>query len=76
MSAVIDIAGRQKLFCAIVDSLGDAQELLKLNKEVKGGVINIYPLATLDQVELKAVPEIPSEARSLLNFIRLRPEAD
>ena len=76
VSAVIDIAGRQKLFCAIVDSLGDAQELLKLNKEVKGGVINIYPLATLDQVELKPVPDIPSEARSLLNFIRLRPEAD
>ena len=48
MNGVIDIAAKQKLFCAVVDDLRGAQELLQLNKEVKGGVINIYPLETLD----------------------------
>jgi len=47
-NAVVDIAAKQKLFCAIVNDLASAQELLQLNKEVKGGVINIYPLETLD----------------------------
>ena len=58
-NAVVDIAGKQKLFCSIVDQLEDAQELLALNKEVKGGVINIHPLATLDQIELKKAPVVP-----------------
>jgi len=75
-NAVVDIAGKQKLFCAIVEDLRAAQELLQLNSEVKGGVINIYPLETLDSIELKQVPAIPSDARSLLEFVKLKPSAD
>ena len=48
VSAVVDIAGKQKFFCAIVETIQDAQELLQINKEVRGGVINIYPLESLD----------------------------
>lgn len=53
MNGIVDIAGKQKLFCAIVDTLNDAQELLQLNKEIKGGVVKIYPLETLDQIPVK-----------------------
>lgn len=53
-----------------------AQELLQLNKEIKGGVINIYPLETLDQIELKQAPQYPQGAKCILDFVRLKPEAD
>ena len=76
VSAVVDIAAKQKLFCAIVDEMKDAQELLQMNKDIKGGVINIYTIETLNQVELKRLPEVPAEAKSLLNFVRVKPEAD
>ena len=75
-NAVVDIAGKSKLFCAIVDTLRGAQELLQLNKEIKGGVINIYPLETLDQIELKRIPQYPQGAKCILDFVRLKPEAD
>jgi len=50
--------------------------LLSLNKEVKGSVINIYPLETLDQIEQKQVPDCPADARRILDFVRLKPGAD
>ena len=54
----VDIAGKSKLFSVIVDTLETAKVVLKINSEIKGGVINIYPLETLDQMgkELKQVP--------------------
>ena len=36
----------------------------------------MYPLETLDQIELKQVPACPPEARRILDFVRLKPEAD
>jgi len=47
-SACIDLAAKSKLFSIIVDDLDAAKEILALNKEIKGGVINIYPLNVLD----------------------------
>jgi hypothetical protein len=32
----------------------DAEELLQLNKQIKGGVINIYPLEIIDKLQQKA----------------------
>ena len=48
-----------------------------MNKEVKGGVINIYPLETMDQIEQKAVPQsFPDEAKPLLQMVKLKAGAD
>ena len=48
-----------------------------MNKEVKGGVINIYPLETMDQIEQKAVPQFfPEEAKPLLKMVKLKDGAD
>jgi chromosome segregation ATPase len=44
----VDIAAKSKLFSIIVDTLETANEVLKINKEIKGGVINIYPLETIE----------------------------
>ena len=46
----LDIAAKQKLFSVIVNEMKDAEELLNLNKQIKGGVINIYPLEIMDQL--------------------------
>lgn len=61
----------------IVDDLKSAQELLRLNKEIKGGVINIYPLETMDQIEQKAMPQsYPDGAKPLLKMVKLKEGAD
>ena len=39
-------------------------------------MINIHPLETLDQIELKQTPAIPQDAKSVLEFVRLKPNAD
>jgi chromosome segregation ATPase len=48
--ACVDVAAKSKLFGIIVDTLETAKKVLQINKEIKGGVINIYPLETLDQM--------------------------
>ena len=47
-SACIDLAAKSKLFSIIVDDIETAKEVLNFNSQIKGGVINIYPLSTLD----------------------------
>ena len=44
----VDIAAKSKLMAVIVDDLETAKQVLQINKEIKGGVINIFPLETLD----------------------------
>jgi chromosome segregation ATPase len=48
MTPLIDIAGKHKLTSIIVDTLQTAKKVLEINKEIKGGVINIYPIETLN----------------------------
>ncbi len=55
MLQCLDLAGKAKLFSIIVDNLDTAKKLLEINKEIKGGVINIYPLSTVDQLSKKQV---------------------
>lgn len=45
ISAIVDLAGKSKLFSIVVEDLNAAKEILAINKEIKGGVINIYPLS-------------------------------
>ncbi len=52
-NAVVDIAGKSKLFTILVEDLATAQQVLEINKQLKGGVVNIYPLETLHLVERK-----------------------
>lgn len=49
--------------------------MLELNKQIKGGVINIYPLETIGLVEKKAVnvPPASSDVRNMIDFVKLRP---
>ena len=47
----IDIAAKSKLMTIIVDTTDTAKQVLDINKEIKGGVINIYPLETMNQFE-------------------------
>ena len=50
----LDIAAKKKLFSVVVEEMKDAEELLQLNKQIKGGVINIYPLEIIDKLQQKA----------------------
>lgn len=77
-NAVVDIAGKAKIFSIIVDDLDTAQKVLELNKQIKGGVINIYPLETLNLVSKNHVGEVPNsnDVRKMLDFVRLKASAD
>jgi chromosome segregation ATPase len=48
ISSVIDLAAKSKLFSIVVEDLEAAKQVLTLNKQIKGGVVNIYPLALID----------------------------
>jgi chromosome segregation ATPase len=48
ISSIVDIAAKSKLFSVIVDDLNTAKEVLSINQQIKGGVINIYPLSIID----------------------------
>ena len=45
---MVDIAAKSKLFSVLVDDLETAQQILQINKEIKGGVIKIFTFETLD----------------------------
>ena len=47
-AACVDLAAKSKLLSIIVDDLDTAKEILALNNQIKGGVINIYPLSIID----------------------------
>lgn len=71
----VDIAAKSKLFSVIVDTMETAKQVLEANKAVKGGVINVYPLETLDQVA--GHQRLPVEGtKSLLDIVKLKPGAD
>ena len=73
----LDIAAKKKLFSVVVEEMKDAEELLQLNKQIKGGVINIYPLEIIDKLQQKAqVEQFPEGSKSLLSKISLKQGAD
>ena len=57
--------------------MDSAKELLKLNSQIKGGVINIFPLSLIEEHEekLRKYPE-PTVAVPLMNHISLKLNAD
>ena len=52
----IDLAAKSKLFSIVVDTLETAKQVLDINKSIRGGVINIYPLETLDKKQMPTIP--------------------
>ena len=51
IASIVDLAAKSKLFSIIVEDLESAKEILALNNQIKGGVINIYPLSIIEQVK-------------------------
>ena len=45
----VDMAAKSKLFGIVVDTLETASEVLKMNKAIKGSVVNILPLELYGQ---------------------------
>ena len=75
LTPCIDIAAKAKLTSIIVDTLETAQAVLKINKEIRGGVINIYPLETIELTRQPA-KNIPAEVKPLMDIVSLSPDAD
>ena len=69
----IDLAAKSKLFSIVVDTLETAKQVLDINKSIKGGVINIYPLETLEN---RNIPKVPQGVKSMMEVVKLAPEAD
>ena len=74
---VLDVTVKQKLFSVIVDEMKDAEELLNLNKQIKGAVINIYPLELSEMLPVKSQPaQFPEGSIPLLSKVGLKAGAD
>lgn len=71
----VDIAAKSKLFSLVVDTMETAKRILEINEQIKGGVINIYPLETMDQVA-KPMKQIPAYSKSMLDIVSLASNAD
>jgi chromosome segregation ATPase len=78
IASCVDLAGKSKLFSIIVEDLNTAKEILALNSQIKGGVINIYPLSTIDKVKQEKNRNYPerSDIRPLSKFVSLSKLAD
>lgn len=77
-SQCIDLAAKSKLFSIVVEDLDAAKEILKLNTEIKGGVIQIYPLSIIHQVKEEKQRNYPdrSDVRPLHTLVKLKFDAD
>lgn len=68
----VDIIAKQKLFAIVVDTTDTAQKILQINKEIKGGVINIFPIETMDEPLSNAQRKNPSSnSHYLSEFIQI-----
>lgn len=77
MAACLDLAAKSKLFSVIVDDLNCAKEMLQLNQSIKGGVINIFPLSLIDDLDVK-VRKYPerADAKPLVSLVTLKENSD
>jgi len=50
----IENLAKSKLFSLIVEDFSTAEELIALNKEIKGGILTIYPLSWVKELNEKA----------------------
>jgi len=55
LNVCCDIVLKNKLFGFVVDSYEVADLLIKINQEIKGSAINIYPLSWISELKPKAV---------------------
>lgn len=73
----VDIIAKQKLFAIVVDTTDTAQKILQINKEIKGGVINIFPIETMDEPSNQAQRQnAPANSHYLSEFIQIQQDAD
>ena len=76
-NAIVDIAGKRKLFSLVVDTYKTAEDILKLNKEIKGGVIDIYPLESIEVFRgAKTTYPSGSDVKPLIEYVKLTENAD
>lgn len=77
-SACVDLAANAKLFSIIVEDLEAAKQILQINSEIKGGVIQIYPLSIIHQVKEEKQRNYPNRAdvRPLHTLVKLKVDAD
>jgi structural maintenance of chromosome 3 (chondroitin sulfate proteoglycan 6) len=73
----VDLALKNKMFVFVVDTVTAAEKIMKLNKEIKGGVISCFPLELIDQLN-DSIPNLPNsnEIQPLLNSVSLRDSVD
>lgn len=71
----VDIAAKSKLFSVIVDSLETAKQVLEINQQIRGGVISIYPLETMEEMK-RPTKTAPEGTKSMLDIVTLSPKAD
>ena len=70
----VDVAAKSKLFAIVVDDMETAKRILEINKSIKGGMIQIYPLETLEM--RKPAKRIPDGVKSMLDVVSLAESAD
>lgn len=72
----VDIAAAKKLMSIVVDTMETAQAVLEINKQIKGGVVNIYPLENVGDLKKQARKDLPNEVKPMLDIVKLKDGSD
>ncbi|CAI2368717.1 unnamed protein product [Moneuplotes crassus] len=77
MYPVVETALKGKLFVLVVDTVRSANKIMELNKEIKGGVIQCFPLELIEQInDPKAQVPQGNDARPLLSRVSIKSGVD
>lgn len=77
MMQCVDLAAKSQLFSIIVDKFETAKEILDINKSIRGTVINIYPLESMDQVYKERHSQVPNnKTKKLSEYVKLNPSSN
>jgi chromosome segregation ATPase len=72
MLQCVDLAAKSQLFSIIVDKFETAKEILDINKSIRGTVINIYPLESMNQVYSDRQSQVPNnKIKKLSEYVKL-----
>ena len=77
MLQCVDLAAKSQLFSIIVDKFETAKEILDINKSIRGTVINIYPLESMDQVYQERQSQVlNNKVKKLSDYVKLNPSSN
>lgn len=74
---IVDIALKNNLYVFVVDTISAAEKIMKINSNIKGGLIRIFVLDLIEDIDY-SIPEVPNtkDISSVLDFVNVKDRVD